>query len=114
MKPVYEIVRADELRVGDVVQWSGTDCEILGKIQEDERGDILFQFFRAGAYFSKKVFYRIELSRQLPPERNPDVLMRALRIREPAGMKTPPARVSSIASCAKVAGVVMTAVWSLP
>ena len=80
MKPVYEIVRADELRVGDVVQWDGENCKIFGKIQEDDRGDIWFQFHRNGVYFCEKAYYRVELYRQLPPERNPDALELALEL----------------------------------
>ena len=70
MKPVYEIVRADELRVGDIVldlrYGAAKPYVIDSEIVDIARG-------------APKNFYPQKV-RQLSPERNPDVLERALEI----------------------------------
>lgn len=76
MKPVYEIVRADELQAGDVVT---IEPDLDPWIMDDVRLTDSHLFYRGdgqGAEFSMPRDRRI--FRQLPPGRNPEVLMRAL------------------------------------
>ena len=78
MKEAYEIVKAEELRVGDIVTiepdldpWGMDDIRLTG----------LHLFYRGGGQKTEFSMPRErKIFRQLPPERNPDVLMRALEI----------------------------------
>ena len=79
MTPIYELVTAAELKVGDVVSWNPlrTDWEVLGLMSEDNRGDIRIQFHDESAYFSEKVCRDIKVFRRLPATDDPRVLRRA-------------------------------------
>jgi len=92
MKPAYEIVRADELRVGDVMRAGVDDYEDyrvhdISKKPEEQivsiciRLDMKSDHRLPVAEWDHYGQYESVL-RQLPPERNPDVLMRALKIAE--------------------------------
>lgn len=83
MKPAYEIVRADELRVKDVFKFDvdnpldGHEYVIsVGRIPGCDMTQIGFTSDAEGYPYHNES----EFLRQLPPERNPDALMRALEI----------------------------------
>jgi hypothetical protein len=79
MKPLYELVTAAELKVGDVVTWNsiGGETEVLGLMSEDNRGDIRVQFHAGSRYFSEKFYRDVLLFRRLPATDDPRVLRRA-------------------------------------
>ena len=78
MKPAYEIVQAFELRMGDIVT---IEPDLDPWVMDDVRLTDSHLFYRGdgqGTEFSMprdRWIYRL-----LPPERNPDVLIRALKI----------------------------------
>ena len=73
MKEVYEIVKAEELRVGDVVKESAREYASTVRHVEVEDKCVLTN---GGVPYG----FKTAIFRQLPPERNPDVLKRALQI----------------------------------
>lgn len=92
MKPAYEIVRADELRVGDVMRAGVDDYEDyrvhdISKKPEEQivsiciRLDMKSDHRLPVAEWDHYGQYESVL-RQLPPERNPDVLVRAILLME--------------------------------
>jgi hypothetical protein len=82
MKPIYELVTAAELKVGDVVTWNptGGETEVLGLMSEDNRGDIRVQFHAGSRYFSEKFYRDVLLFRRLPATDDPRVLRRACEL----------------------------------
>lgn len=72
VKPAYEIVRAAELRVGDVFKADARNADEVVLDVEPETETVTTQ---SGPWGFKRL-----VARQLPPERNPEVLMRALEM----------------------------------
>lgn len=78
MKPAYEIVRAAELRAGDVFKRDRGSCrQKVAKIGRSSTGCLDISCKDHGFLLTED---HHEVLRQLPPERNPDVLMRAIEI----------------------------------
>jgi len=82
MKPAYEIVAAAELRVGDFATYESPDeyepfCVESIKPCEDDDDEIEVGL---GPRLSMDLMKEEQVFRQLPPERNPDVLMRAMEL----------------------------------
>jgi hypothetical protein len=77
MKEVYEIVKADELQIGDIVT---IEPDLDPWVMDDVRLTESHLFYRGGGQGTEFSMPRDrKIFRRLPPERNPDVLERALR-----------------------------------
>ena len=80
MKPAYEIVAAAELRVGDVVT---IEPDLDPWIMDDVRLTESYLFYRGAGQATEFSMPRDRnIFRQLPTERNPGVLRRAILLME--------------------------------
>jgi hypothetical protein len=85
MKEVYELVTVAELEIGDrfvLVLASKPNIVQITLIEPSGTEDFTLHFERNG-YIKYPGYHPI--SRQLPPERNPDVLMRTIEIMHELG-----------------------------
>ena len=78
MKEAYEIVKADELQIGDIVT---IEPDLDPWVMDDVRLTEAHLFYRGGGQGTEFSMPRDrKIFRQLAPERNPDVLERALAL----------------------------------
>lgn len=85
MKPAYEIVRITDIRPGDIVKVSNLDVYpvfTVASVKVNGKGSLCYEIKPEFGYSVHKMYFSDEgcIYRQLPPERNPEVLMRALEI----------------------------------
>lgn len=84
MKAAYEIVRAEELRAGDAYAFGSFDelyqfvASRVERVSEGVR--VVVDETEDRIELNHAFLYGEGVARQLPPERNPEVLMRALEI----------------------------------
>ena len=83
MKAVYEIVRITDIKPGDVVKVSNLDEYPIFKVSEvrtNGKGAFCYEIKPEFGYSVDRMYFSDEgcIYRQLPPERNPDVLMRVI------------------------------------
>jgi hypothetical protein len=84
MKEAYEIARITDIKPGDVVKVSNLDEYPIFKVSQVRttcKGAFLYEIKPEFGYSVDRMYFSDEgcIYRQLPPERNPDVLERALR-----------------------------------